>query len=207
MKMTILFLFFCIATFGQDQKAKLMFIDGTTWDGYAEIAGRGKVKFRFDLEEKPSVWGPDELLGVELYDYDKTLLFEYVKLPNQSWRTLVETVTEGEITLYYFSEETFVLPGGVDFGTQMNNGQPVGIRTSANAVPLKSKQDRMYLLRLSTGEITKVPTSVFQNWAKQMAAYFKDCPAVVKRIQDHTFGADTIKEMVEYYNDFCVSED
>ena len=68
MRKAVLFLLIGISCFGQDQKAKLLFVDGTSWDGYAKMISNEKIKFRFNPEEKATVWTSDELLGVEFYN-------------------------------------------------------------------------------------------------------------------------------------------
>jgi hypothetical protein len=221
MQKLIFFLLFTIFCFGQDQSARVFFIDGTSKKGLGLIAGN-KVKFRLKSEDKWERLTSKELLGVEFYEDDYTVLYEYIQLPKTSWLTLVEVVTEGEITIYYlytpsssFQFNNINTPDinhTVTYTNFSNWNNPTHDTFSVNvpgtSAPVdlsKSKQD-IYFLRKSSGEITKIRTDLLINWKKRMSKYFQDCDALVRKIQNNEFDTTKIKEMVEFYNDICVGE-
>ena len=94
--------------FGQTAEAKLILLDGTTFEGYGKITKNDKILFRMDLEDEPDKWGSDQVKRIEFDDYFQIIAYEFVKAGN-SRSTLLRVIEPGFMTLYAF-DETYWTP-------------------------------------------------------------------------------------------------
>lgn len=201
-----LFVFYCNA---QDQAAKLFFKDGTTLEGFAKITADNNIKYRVSQEDKFDVWSYDQIDYVEFYNEDQVFTFKYVYLRHRREGTLMEVLTEGEITLYSknpgIQDAIFRSDTGFGFGSNgLTNTEvaPNSVLDQQNSPRLRRN---LYLKRNS--DVPMLATvSLIRNWKKLMKDYFKDCAALVRKIEENEFGSDDLKEIVEFYNDICVGE-
>jgi hypothetical protein len=209
LKIFVFFLYFTLFCNAQDQDAKLFFKDGSTLEGLAKITADNNIKFRVTKEDKFDVWSYVELDYVEFYNEDQVFKFKYVYFRHRKEGTLMEVLTEGEISLYSKN------PGIVDAIFNSDSGLGFGSnRTSITDVPPNSVLDQQNSPRLRRNLYLKkgaelpvlATVSLLRNWKKLMKDYFKDCPTLVRKIQDNEFGSENMIAMVEFYNDICVGE-
>ena len=193
----------------QDQKATLFLKNGSTLDGWAKITSNNNIKYRASKEGIFEVWSYDRIDYIEFYNEDKVFTFEYVYFRHRKEGTLMEVLTSGEITLYSKNPDVYdaITSGDLGFGFGSNG---TSIREVApNSVLDQENSPRLlrdlYLKRKS-GLPVLATVSIFRNWKKLMKNYFKDCPTLVRKIENNEFGSENLIEMVEFYNDICVEE-
>ncbi|MFD0965103.1 hypothetical protein [Pseudofulvibacter geojedonensis] len=186
MKYLTLVFFFSFLSFSQNQEAKIFFNDGETFEGFASITGNNKIKFRLNLEDEPTKFSSNEISRVEFYGLYTEAIFEYVKLNNQY--NLLQVLTEGEVTLYAEVKTSW----SVLFLNLNTFG--AGQYSDTNFFTL-------YLINKKFPKpFNKNP---FVGWKKKMMEYFSDCDELVRKIKANEFNRNDLKEIVEYYNDFC----
>lgn len=197
MKQLLLFVLsflFSLSVIAQEEhEATLYFLDGTDISGYATLkldkasfygTPQDKIVFRVTKDEKADVWDQKTVSKVVFHDFDTPRTFEYVesKFSNGNEITLVELIIKGEVSLYADALAAW-------------NSKPKDPDEGSHKTPdskyLKVKRDKETKLTVLTGN------------KKKIAAYFNECPAIVERLENHTFSIATLEEIVEYYNDLC----
>jgi len=147
------------------------------------------IKFRFDEDDdKAEIWDDTLVQGVTFHSFEIDIKYEYLKTSkDERFPLLLEVLTEGEITLYVdvFDSKIFLPTDGVSL-----------VSVSTIALP---KMTRIYLKR----DNEEFPTRLKGRFKKSVIAYFGNCIGLIKRIDNHEFRRYTIKEMVEYYNNYC----
>lgn len=65
-----------------------------------------------------------------------------------------------------------------------------------------------YVCRQSDAEAFRITSfgNISKNFKKTASEYFKDCPELVKKIEDKTFKKDDIEEVVRFYNAHCTAK-
>lgn len=187
------FLFSLSAIAQEEHEATLYFLDGTDISGFATLkldkasfygAPQDKIAFRISKDEKADLWDQKTVSKVVFHDFDTPRTFEYVesKFSNGNEITLVELIIKGEVSLYADALAAW-------------NSKPKDPDEGSHKTPdskyLKVKRDKETKLTVLTGN------------KKKIAAYFNECPAIVERLENHTFSIATLEEIVEYYNDLC----
>lgn len=187
------FLFSLSAIAQEEHEATLYFLDGTDISGFATLkldkasfygAPQDKIAFRISKDEKADLWDQKTVSKVVFHDFDTPRTFEYVesKYSNGNEITLVELIIKGEVSLYADALAAW-------------NSKPKDPDEGSHKTPdskyLKVKRDKETKLTVLTGN------------KKKIAAYFNECPAIVERLENHTFSIATLEEIVEYYNDLC----
>ena len=193
----------------QDQKATLFLKNGSALEGWAKITSNNNIKYRASKEGIFEVWSYDSIDSVEFYNEDKVFTFEYVYFRHRKEGTLMEVLTAGEITLYSKNPDVYDAITGSDLGLGFGSNRTSISEVAPNSVLDQENSPRLrrdlYLKRKS--ELPVLATvSYFRNWKKLMKDYFKDCPILVRKIENNEFGSENMIEMVEFYNDICVGE-
>ncbi len=209
LKSWIFFLCFTLFCNAQDQDAKLFFKDGSTLEGLAKITAANDIKFRVTKEDKFDVWSYVELDYVEFYNEDQVFKFKYVYFRHRKEGTLMEVLTEGEISLYSknpgITDAIFNSDSGLGFGSNRTSNTDVAPNSVLDQQNSPRLRRNLYLKRGAEPPVLAT-VSLLRNWKKLMKNYFKDCPILVRKIQDNEFGSENMIEMVEFYNDICVGE-
>lgn len=181
MKYVIIFLLTFSLGFTQNQEAKIFFKDGDSFEGFAMITGNDEIKFRLNLDDKPTKFNSKEIYRIEFYGFEDSVTFEYFKINNSL--VLLEIVAEGEVLLLSNTEESWII-------------NPIKEKMN------KTKISTLFLKRKSSDEIFSL-NNPFLRWKKKMSEYFSDCEELVRKIRTNEFNRSDIKEIVEYYNDYC----
>ncbi|PZR18292.1 MAG: hypothetical protein DI539_16205 [Flavobacterium psychrophilum] len=191
MRLLLFFLFYTLHSIAQDQEAKLFFKDGTTVSGYGEIKTKGflntkiapKILFRFSKDEKADEWDYEMVDKIEFYGFEMYKTFTYVKVgdDNNIEYRLLELITEGKVNLYLEKNE---------YSGSNNIQQPGSYQKWETTTYMVKKESESKLTVLGANK-------------KKIAEYFKDCSGIKKKLDRNEFSIKNIKDIVEYYNDYC----
>ncbi|WP_300566057.1 hypothetical protein [Flavobacterium sp.] len=201
MKKTI-FLIFCLLFtaigFSQKQRCTIYFNDGTTLAGLGRLKDDGTVKFKATEDSKNEIISKGNIEKVELNEEGTIEVYKYKRLSSDFQKWLKEIVN-GEVSLYTSDVSGMYGPSiGTGFSTMGGVGGGIAFGTGGNVTYyyVCHKLDTAVFRITSFGNISK-------NFKNTASEYFKDCPELVKKIEDKTFKKDDIEEVVRFYNTHC----
>ncbi|MES2810940.1 MAG: hypothetical protein V4670_00585 [Bacteroidota bacterium] len=214
MKKSILILFLLVQffCFGQDEnKATIIFSDGTTIEGIGEIK-RNKILFKVDPKDDFSVWNYDMAKGIILYKDEDLEKHEYIKPDKYSEPFLMQLVDEGFVNLYKKAHAGLAIkyPDSpqmavkIHLPKQLSNNLPNHDMSLGGIPYIDKNKSETYYVKKQNEEIATDITFSFKNRALK---YFSDCEIVIKKINDKTFSKNNIAELVNYYNNYCDGEE
>lgn len=200
MKQSFLFLFALLFSFSisaQDHEATLYFHDGTDISGYASLKldkasfyglPQDKILFRVSKDDEPDTWDQETITKIVFHDFDFPRTFEYIeiKFSNGNETCLFELITEGEVNLYADAMAAW-------------NSKPKDPDQGSHVLP-----DEKHL-KVKRKNETKLTS--FNGNKKKIATYFNECPGVIEILTNNSVKAETLQEIVEYYNDLCIGYD
>ncbi len=178
----------------QKEKTTLIFKDGSVKTGLGKLTGN-RIKFRTNKKEK----------GVK---YDFSLLKE-AKLSGKTYVSLgvkgkekpkvLERLLVGKVYLYRTVDLVYTSYVGNLGGFRGRAG--VGFVGGGQYYNIKN----FYVRKKTENEVTHLGSNqLFTKNFKQAASnYFKDCPKLVKRIQNRALKKRDLKEIVQFYNNQC----
>lgn len=200
----IAFLFVLPIT-AQKEKAILHFKDGTSLKGLVKITiQEDQIKFRKDKKSKKVIYNSKEVQSIEIYDKETDLFnlkgdtkhahYYYKKIKNKETYPprLLEIILDGKVKLYldYIESSTPSYIGP--------NGMMMGGGSQSISKYYVSKENEYLVTHLGDrGNLFS------KNFKKAASEYFKDCPSLVKKIQDKVYGKKDIEAVVTYYNTEC----
>lgn len=182
-----LFILLSIDCFSQSGKATIFFKDGESIQGYGLIK-KNKIKFKLSQDGKYDSWGYDMINKIHFDGIYEDKIYEYVKPNKFNNPTLMEYITGGEISLYQQTKKTLVLG---DYG--LNNLPNRHIETEVMNFLIKKGDEFPYCLNCG----------IFNKWKKNTINFLIDCPGLISKIKSNEYREIHLKEIVEYYNDFC----
>lgn len=190
----LLLLFVSLVTLGQEMKATIHFRDGSSFEGYGHIFKQNKIKFRLESQENYEIWTDLLVDEIEFFHYTGSNLYKYVDVRNNFNYKLLKVVAEGEFTLYaqvkelYNNKSSFYANGNI-------------LNTSRNREHIGNVETNFYLQRKSDTQFITAKKRVLRN---KIRLILDDCEDFTSRYDEGEFKNNTLKEIVEYYNDFCV---
>ncbi|AOW20229.1 hypothetical protein [Urechidicola croceus] len=199
----ILFLLISISSFAQKQKATLYFKDGTTKTGLAKFTTfEEKIKFRKNRNSKKVVYDSNKIDKIIIRENDKNIEYRYKFVEGRERAILLEPLVEGEITLYRDLKEGY--SPGVSVGGYGGGGMGMGMTMGGGYYSISN----YFVARGNEKKLQNMgSTALFgKNFKKAAKEYFKDCPSLVKKINDKEFKKRDIVDVVEYYNNNCASK-
>lgn len=193
--LTVLALLICFTSLiGQEQASTIHFRDGTSYDGFGYIDKQNNIKFRFEEQEEYDTWTDLMVLEIDFYHYQGYNTFRYVDLRNNSNYTLLKVLSDGYYKLYVKLKNSY-------------NYEPKDIVRAAagipsGSIPTKVKTEGMfYLNKNNEKEFNRITK---REMRRKIRTILTDCEDFTSRYDDGEFKQNTLKEIVEYYNDFCV---
>ncbi|MEP0263176.1 hypothetical protein [Dokdonia sp.] len=185
--MLIIF-FLMYNSYAQKLKATIHFRDGTSLEGYG-YTQKNKIKFRLESEEEYDTWTDLMVKEIDFFWYKNQQTFRYVDIKNRLKYTLLKVIIEGEYTLY-----GKLVPEVIYSDTPFGFSQAVRSPDNKNLRKyyLHKKGEKKYL------EIPKIRSK------KYMRKLFNDCEYFSERFDDGEFKNNTLAEIVDYYNYFCI---
>jgi len=179
----------------QKTKAVIYFKNGDTIAGLGKIKGNS-VKYRKNRKEKSSKLHFSKLERVKIYYTDEITSYVYLKVKNQDTPKVFEEVTVGNISLYRTVSQSYNPGFGGGFGAMGGTGFSGGYSyTIKNFYVKRREQD--FVIHLGSNQLFT------KNFKKAASEYFKDCPKLVKLIQNREFKKRDLIEIVEFYNQQC----
>lgn len=186
--LSLLFLLHGLTLIAQDHEATMYFHDGTDVTGYASIKfikesfygiAKDKISFRVSQDEEAELWDEESVSKIVFHDQGGSETFEYINITyiDGTQYSLFQVLEPGEITIY--AEATGVWDTKTD---KIIAPMPKNLRAK----------------RAGEKEF-----AVLTN-KKKIAAYF-DCPGITERLDTGEFNRNTIVEMVDFYNENCIS--
>ena len=187
-----LFLFsFCASA--QKAEGLIMFKDGATNRGFVKINGE-KVKFKTHKKEKHIWLNFSALEKVTIYGWDRVSTYVSLDVIGEEKPLIVEQVIGGKVSLYQQVSHGYN-PGYIG-GAGSGFGFSAGYSYSINDYYLKREGENKAFHLGSTNLFSK-------NFKKAASDYFKDCPSLVKKIQNKEYKKKDIRLVIEFYNREC----
>ncbi|MFK5982937.1 MAG: hypothetical protein QM499_08495 [Flavobacteriaceae bacterium] len=181
MKTFIILLLISNSIISQTSDAKIIFNDGTEVEGLGSVYKLNKIKFRLTEDDKPEIWTDLMVKQIIFYGFEYSIMFEYVKLkPNKSAK-LLEVLTEGYVTLYADVKITSYYTS--NFGSNITKNE-------FTTTKLFVKKEGEFPVKLG-------------KFKRNIKDYFTDCIGLHKKIDNGKLKTTNLKEIVEYYNDYC----
>lgn len=183
----ILLIFFIGKTFCQNQKANLLFLDGTFLEGYGMITEKNEIKFRISLEDEPDIWDNLIVKGITFYGFEISQEYEYIHTKKQKKPELLRIIKKGKITLYERKKVVWRSVPKISKNDNLSNGLH---RIEVIDLFMKRKHEKMAILYNRTMK-------------KSIQEYFKDCEVIMDMIKEKEYRKFNRIQLVNYYNVFC----
>jgi len=183
---------FVLPMSAQKQEATLFFKDGTEQSGWAKITNSNKIKFRKQKGAKKKVFNSKELNSILIKEGEDEKEYVYKKTDKHNKVELLRVVIKGKINLFEKITNGY-MAGAPMAGGGMSGGHHYSI---SNYYVSRSDVYNVNLL-FSTG------TLFGKSFKKKASEYFKDCPSLVKKLQDKVFRKGDLEKIVTYYNEDC----
>ncbi|WP_438961369.1 hypothetical protein [Nonlabens sp.] len=179
----ILFLFLScgLAMQAQYQKATILFKNNSVKEGYIKVRANEGVKFKETEEDQPVVYTHKHIVG---YDVDG-LKYRYVRSNGYGDPSLFIEMEKGKIILY---------------GTYWQGGSTMSFGPGTQSRHVDGEPYYTYHM-LINGNFIRIGTKLKKRHRKM----FKDCPALVKRLENGRISSKSIPQAIEFYNENCGS--
>jgi len=181
--------------FAQNTKAVLQFKDGTTKTGLGKIVGN-KVKFKMNKYDKAIKYSFTLLDSVKIHSNIGQITYVGIKVKGYEEPIVLQPIRRGKVNLYQRVTVGYN-PGFVNSGFGGGMGYTgAGYNYSFNDFYVK-KQGEAEAFHLGSNQLFT------KNFKEAASDFFKDCPELVKKIEDKEFKKKQLKEIVEFYNNQC----
>ncbi|MBJ2174550.1 hypothetical protein JBL43_09895 [Aureibaculum sp. A20] len=176
----------------QKNVAKLYFNDGTEKTGLAKITYKNEIKFREENGGKKEIYNSDGIKCIEIFNiYEKPRKKTYCyKKINENNPILLRQVINGKLSLYVLDTTTHGSMAGP-------NGSVFMTGNSSSSYYVCKGDDEIVTHLGDRGNLFS------KNFIKAASEYFKDCPELVKKIEDKAYKKRDIEEVVNFYNKDC----
>ncbi|MDO8317163.1 MAG: hypothetical protein Q7T12_06545 [Flavobacterium sp.] len=197
LKKVIIALFLLVFSIGfsQNQRCTIYLKDNTSVTGLGKIKTDGNIKFKVNSESESSIYEAALIDRIEMNEKGTNETYKYKKL-NNNFEQWLKVIIEGRVNLYksdvsgmYFAPGAMNTAGG--FGGMSYGG-------GGNVT-------HYYINHEGESEVFKITSfgNISKNFKNAASDFFKDCPVLVKKIQNKTYTKNDIEEVVEFYNENC----
>ncbi|MFI2742755.1 hypothetical protein ACG2LH_08450 [Zhouia sp. PK063] len=211
LKVTLLFCLLTVTlTYAQYDwtKGELILKSGDTLKGLIKLPmvsknmiafnGKEKVKFKKNRRSGTEKLDENEVDLVIFKNSDTEIAyFKYIPISKRK-KGLFKIITSGKVSLY--ARKVSVAHSTVSYNTGINSGvMNSGVWTYWTYA--FSNFNEFYVLRKN--EIIASPmitVRISRSFKKRATAYFSDCPELVSKLENKTYVANDIKEVVDEYN-------
>ena len=206
MKKSILFFFFLIiinALYTQNQKAEIVFNDGTSLEGYGSLTRKDQIKFRLELNDTADIWDYEIVKGIYFYEFKRFRYFEFVKTKKDKKPELLEVIATGEITLYLKKNQYTNL---IDLA--LNNGEKriavnKNFKTYSTSNLNSSKLNSYSGIRIEKFFVKRQNEKTALNFKKITLNYFRECEVMKDSYDSKEYKKMSPKELIDQYNIYC----
>ena len=185
---SLIILFFSYSLISQNQKADIIFNDGTILEGLGMIMKNDKIKFRLSQDDESDIWTDLMVKGIIFYGFEIRAEYEYVKLDHNQPPKLLELINRGKVNLYNLKMTNSW--STLSYG---NNGLIQGKDYYNNS------SSHFYVKRGNED----IATSLKGNFKRKAREYFIDCDVIIEMIDSGEFRKYSTEEIVEDYNIYC----
>lgn len=192
----LLILFVSNGLFAQNKKGIVYLNDGSKLSGLVKITKLNQVKYRLNKESKKQVFKKESVDLVVFVDKEGELdeyAFRQIERSTNSSVKVMKVITKGKITLYR------IVTQGNHYHMSGMPGQPATFGPTYSISNYYVGQEGSKLVK----RLTSQGTLFDKNFRKAAMQYFKDCPELVKLIENRTYRKADIEEIVKYYNEKC----
>ena len=203
----------------QSGQAVLILKDNTQIKGYGEISGISSivsVKFKNDTL-KYKTYKSKDLIGVDILENDYYRKFRYKYIDGDKYPEIMEIVAIDNLSLYVRVYEGGVLSNSflneVPFHTVPNqtvildNGQEISLSQSRNIyIEIDIPRYSYYVGLGDSDQVEHLYTKGLpfaKSFKKSMKKYFKDCSALLGKVENKEFSKDNLIDVLEFYNQNC----
>ncbi|WP_179374794.1 hypothetical protein [Winogradskyella wichelsiae] len=211
----------------QSGQAVLILKDSTQIKGYGEISGISSivsVKFKNDTL-KYKTYKSKDLIGVDILENDYYRKFRYKYIDGDKYPEIMEIVAIDNLSLYvrvyeggvlsnsFLNEVPFHILNEVPFHTLPNqtvildNGQEISLSQSRNIyIEIDIPRYSYYVGLGDSDHVEHLYTKGLpfaKSFKKSMNKYFKDCSALLEKVENKEFSKDNLIDVLEFYNQNC----
>lgn len=180
----------------QNKKGVVYLNDGSQLKGLVKLTKGNKVKYRLNKESEKRIFNKHSVDRVVLFKEDGELeefAFRQIERSSISSIKVMQVITRGKITLYkVVTHGTHYYGGGLPGQAPM-----MGASYSISNYYVGKEDSKL------VNQITSKGALFEKNFKKAAMNYFKDCPALVKLIENKTYRKRDLEEIVKYYNEKC----
>lgn len=201
----IIFLVLAITSWSQPKQATITFIDGSSYEGFADITQKLKIEFRIDINEAPDTFDGFDVKRISFSEMPYEV-FEYVFIDHKP--ELLIVLSEGELIAYAKYMESFSTQktkrqlANEDYINGTNSGS---YRTSFNGQNISMggtysfKKSHYYIKKRGTDLVEDLKMVI----RKKRGGYFGDCPGLMEKLESKEYIAQDLQKIADYYNDYC----
>lgn len=201
----IFFIAIASTTWAQPKQATITFIDGSSYEGFADITQKLKIEFRIDINEAPATFDGFDVKRISFNEMPYEV-FEYVFIDKKP--ELLIVLSEGELIAYAKYMESFSTK---KTKRQLANEDYINGTLNSNSVasfngqnisiggPYSFKNSHYYIKKKGAGSVEDLKMVI----RKKREEYFGDCPGLMEKLKSKEFIAQDIQKITDYYNDYC----
>lgn len=192
----LLILLVSTGVFAQNKKGVVHLNDGSTLSGLVKINKFNNVKYKLNKDSKKQIFKKESVDHVVIIQNEGELeeyAFRQIERSTVSSVKVMKVITKGKITLYKIVTE----------GNQFQN---IGLPGQPNTFVSSYSYSNYYVGKEGSKlvkRLTSKGTLFDKNFRKAAMAYFKDCPSLIKLIENRTYRKQDLEEIVKYYNEKC----
>lgn len=191
-KLLFLLLLLSFNTYAKYLEGKIILKDKTEMTGLIELGKNNSINYKTDKKSKKQEISAEKIESVLIIDkkqninkYEFHLTSTKGAVGNKEKMRLLQVLVDGKVKLY-----------GTSTSFTYNNGIGVSGHSSSTYF-LKRNDEIKPVFYIAFGYIVK------QNFKDFIKEYFKDCEALISKVENREFKEKHYTEIIEYYNTNC----
>ena len=222
-KTLIIFLIvFSNLTYAQKGESVLILKDSTRINGTGEISGIKSIvsiKFKNDTL-KYKTYKSKEIIGIDILENNYYRKFRYKFIDGGKFPEIIEVVSIDSLSLYIriyegnalgnsFSNEPIpIVDNGSLQSVELGNGQRININQSRTIYgEINFPRFSYYVGFGKSDQVEHLYTKGLpfaKSFKKSMKTYFKDCPTLIKKVENNEFSNVQLLQVLDFYNSKCL---
>lgn len=192
----LLVLLISSSAFSQKERCTVYFKDGKTSEGLGKLKPDGNIKFRLNKDSESEIYQKNLIDKAAINQNGRVEIYKFKKV-KEDFPIWMKVIVEGKVSLYTndVTGYNFNTAGGNAMGGFGGMSYGGGGGTVIFYYVNHDGEDEVFKIT-SVGNISK-------NFKNAASYFFKDCPALVEKIQNKTYKKGDLEEMVKYYNSKC----
>ena len=217
---SIFLIAFCGLAFSQKGDAVLILKDSTRINGIGEISGISSivsVKFKNDTLRYKTYRSKD-IIGIDILENNYYRQFRYKYVNGAKFPEIMEIISIDSLSLYVriFEGSTLIKasinnPAENEPTIKLGNGQEMKVPRTTYIYFSRTFPKFSYYV--GNGESDQVqllyakglPFS--RGFKESMKRYFKDCPALIDKVENDEFSNKELWRVIDFYNQKCLKTD